>query len=129
MAPRNVHLEQARYNEALAEALREDYPDWAITVAFYAGVHYVEAEFAARKTHTKSDEGHVGREKRLSQGQGKYVCFVALKGLRTASENVRYLEDWRHQSGTAREWYTEQEVRSLIQVNLANIKQDLNITD
>ena len=43
-----AHLWQARRNEKLAKQLLDelDYKEWAVTVTFYSGLHYVEASFA-----------------------------------------------------------------------------------
>jgi len=44
MAEFRVHITQAKYNEGLAEHLLDNsYHDWAITVCFYAAIHYFEA--------------------------------------------------------------------------------------
>ena len=42
-----AHLWQARRNEKLAKQLLHDldYKEWAVTVTFYSGLHYVEASF------------------------------------------------------------------------------------
>ena len=49
MASVNQHLRQARHNESLANMLLSDspvrYPDWAVTAAFYAALHYVDYYF------------------------------------------------------------------------------------
>ncbi|NEP60030.1 MAG: hypothetical protein F6K31_24000 [Symploca sp. SIO2G7] len=36
------HLEQAEHNKTVADRVREDYPDWAVTIYFYAALHWVE---------------------------------------------------------------------------------------
>lgn len=48
MPSSSEHLRQARHNFQLLEdlagaGLREGYPDWVVTISFYAAVHYVEA--------------------------------------------------------------------------------------
>lgn len=42
-----AHIWQARRNEKLAKQLLDDldYKEWAVTVTFYSGLHYVEASF------------------------------------------------------------------------------------
>jgi hypothetical protein len=110
VAAEQVHLAQARYNEALARELIEEYGDWAITVAFYAAVHYVEAKFATRQMHTRSDEGHRVRTKRLGI-ISTLECFLAYKNLRTASNHVRYLELWEERGERlAHEYYSEENI-------------------
>lgn len=36
------HLEQAKNNEQAARSIRDSYPDWAVTMCFYAALHLVE---------------------------------------------------------------------------------------
>ena len=38
----DYYLEQARSNEKAARSLEKTYPDWAITICFYAALHWVE---------------------------------------------------------------------------------------
>lgn len=51
MADKEAHLFQARHNirfldELDSHSLSNEFPDWAITVSFYAAVHLVEAAIA-----------------------------------------------------------------------------------
>jgi hypothetical protein len=51
MADKESHARQARHNSAFldlikASATGEEYPDWYVTVSFYAAVHFVEAAVA-----------------------------------------------------------------------------------
>ena len=45
-----AYKEQAKSNEAAALALKEHYPDWAVTMCFYAALHWVN--YHAAKTGT-----------------------------------------------------------------------------
>ncbi|MBE9037154.1 hypothetical protein [aff. Roholtiella sp. LEGE 12411] len=36
------YLEQANSNEKAAHSLEKTYPDWAVTICFYAALHWVE---------------------------------------------------------------------------------------
>lgn len=54
MPSRERHLSQANGNERFLgtfDLKQTPYPDWAITVAFYAAVHWVEAYFAEQNQH------------------------------------------------------------------------------
>lgn len=37
-----VHRKQAENNEKIAQSIREDSPDWAVTICFYAALHWIE---------------------------------------------------------------------------------------
>jgi hypothetical protein len=44
-----VHLQQAQHNEAFFAAIDvNSYGDWAVTVLFYAALHYIDAYLAQR---------------------------------------------------------------------------------
>lgn len=46
MADKRQHLNQAGHNEALADYISSNpYPDWIVTLTFYASLHYVQAYF------------------------------------------------------------------------------------
>jgi len=54
MANLSEHIRKARNNEVFATTFwpaRSRYADWAITVYFYAAVHFVEAYFATIEIH------------------------------------------------------------------------------
>jgi hypothetical protein len=75
MPTRDEHLRQAEQNESLADGLRGRDPGWAITVLFYAAVHYVEAyldwSYAVHGCQQHSVD-HFDRE----QAMGKYFAHV-----------------------------------------------------
>ncbi len=57
MPSRSDHLIQSQYNEQIAPSLISSAPDWAVTIYFYAALHWVKAYFAKRgysklKTHS-----------------------------------------------------------------------------
>ena len=61
-----IHIGQAEYNKDLAEHLfTNEYRDWAITVCYYAAIHYYEARIyiqnrrTRRHTETDPDRGIV----------------------------------------------------------------------
>jgi hypothetical protein len=43
------HRTKAEHNENFAATLSSPFHDWAVTVIFYAAVHYIEAYFAKEK--------------------------------------------------------------------------------
>jgi uncharacterized protein (UPF0332 family) len=54
MPSESIHLSQTRHNLAFLQsfyALSTSYADWAVTVAFYAVVHAVEAMLARHGLH------------------------------------------------------------------------------
>jgi hypothetical protein len=42
MPSEQSHREQAEYNEQAAASIRDTSPDWAVTMCFYAALHWVE---------------------------------------------------------------------------------------
>lgn len=42
MPSKQSHREQAEYNEEAALSIRDTSPDWAVTMCFYAALHWVE---------------------------------------------------------------------------------------
>jgi hypothetical protein len=49
---KDEHLKQAQHNEQLADALSKGaYIDWAVTVLFYAALHYVDAVLAVSQVN------------------------------------------------------------------------------
>jgi hypothetical protein len=62
------HFQQARENRRLVEKLVEAFPDdggistWAMTIAFYAAVHWIEGHFARSGIHSRS---HAESDSRL----------------------------------------------------------------
>ncbi|MGB3267100.1 MAG: hypothetical protein WBA89_24495 [Microcoleus sp.] len=43
MPSEQSHREQAKYNEEAALSIRDDSPDWAVTMCFYSALHCVAA--------------------------------------------------------------------------------------
>ena len=43
MSSVSIHLQQAEHNEKSAIASQTDRPDWAVTMCFYAAIHYIQA--------------------------------------------------------------------------------------
>jgi hypothetical protein len=98
----NDHLQQARDNRRLAEVLLTAHAEdsgattWAMTLAFYAAVHCIEARFARDGDHSRS---HADRDSRMLETRYGIPepVFDAYQRLQNWSENGRY----KHQSFTA----------------------------
>lgn len=43
MGTADQHIEQWRHNRSLLSTLPPEYPDWIVTVAFYTGLHAIDA--------------------------------------------------------------------------------------
>jgi len=97
MSQRQEHLAQAQHNERLANALNylNGFPDWVITIAFYASVHYVEAMIATKP------ERHSERSRPSRKSYHEWRADLVLKyypkiwteyrTLYEESRNARYL--------------------------------------
>ena len=84
------HLKKATENESLSSLLNLAVPaasDWAITMLFYAAVHYVEAFFSKSGQHLKR---HKLRANAI-QGNAKLrPIYLDYRELQTYSETARY---------------------------------------
>jgi hypothetical protein len=96
------HLQQARDNRRLANALLNLHASdlgattWAVTLAFYAAVHCIEACFARRGEHSGD---HGGRESLMVQARFGIPerVFTTYRLLEEWSRNGRY----KHQTYSA----------------------------
>ena len=99
MAQVRHFLIQSRHNQQVASCLlkNQEHRDWAITVIFYAALHFVNAglkslghEFSNQLDH---GDGHGWRARKIRE----YFtddCFRAYRRLRIASEAVRYIANY-----------------------------------
>jgi hypothetical protein len=129
------HIDQAKHNEKCANLLLNNAPefrDWAITAAFYAAVHLVEACFSSRSDigHTEKapDRGktqeHVYRLNKVKALAGSRA-FRSYQKLFNASLDVRYLTKSSRGRLTAVDYYDDAAVRSLVQVTLPEVRTEL----
>jgi hypothetical protein len=85
---KEAHLKQADDNEKLATTLsKTTFTDWAVTVYFYAAVHYVEAMSAVQHVHSDDHADrnqHVNAQLKTDQVRDKYHA------LRVFSRQTRY---------------------------------------
>lgn len=128
MADFIAHITQAKHNERCANYLLENAPefgDWAITAAFYAAVHLVEACFTSQRDigHTETaldraqdEEKHRYRARKVKElARGAYDSY---KGLYEASSNVRYLTK-------PIEYYDQEAARKFVRKHLLNVRTEL----
>jgi hypothetical protein len=88
MASSKDHWEQARGNESFYEEIgadRSGTPDWAITVLFYAALHYAKAAFA----HQGITLGSHAELKTTMRNRFRSVAPV-YESLEDASRRARY---------------------------------------
>jgi hypothetical protein len=85
---REEHLRQALRNEQLAETLaRTAFPEWTVTVLFYASVHYVEALLDVHGVHC---DDHSTRSAKVREIPQLSVIRKEYEALRTISRQARY---------------------------------------
>ncbi len=88
MPTKEEHLEKALKNEKLAEVLcQTNFTDWAVTVFFYAALHYAHAVLAIYGQHPQSHDatGPLVRKNPVLK-----EVWAEYKSLHTASRNARY---------------------------------------
>lgn len=127
-SPEN-HREQAEHNERAARNTEHNYPDWAVTMYFYAALHWVE-RYAQLKGCNIAEDYAPGRSKHSSRRLyisdvakelGSSTLYKAYEDLEKESRKARYLESLE---GNARTYYTKkrQKVTESSQ-NLQKVKQ------
>ncbi len=99
MPTKAEHISKAELNEAFADTVsRTSYLDWAVTVLYYAALHYVDSVLAVSGEHpTKHKDRHplIRTNATLRTIHGEY------RTLETLSWNARYgamaikPEDWK----------------------------------
>lgn len=93
MPDKAVHLSQARHNHEFFHTIDLDaYPDWALTVLFYAAVHYIDsklAESAIHPDHHSSRDTHVANHPVLANAYDEY------RKMKTDSFNARFYPPFR----------------------------------
>ena len=95
MPSRAQHLEQARGNREHARFLVGTHPtdryalQWAVTAAFYAAVHGVEAHLASMGQHSTD---HLDRERRMRAPANRVppAVYRAYNRLKNRSQGARY---------------------------------------
>lgn len=87
MITRAQHLAQARANRAFYEELldRPEYHDWALTVLFYAALHYVDAFLSPR-----DPPNHWERNKLFAATPALRALWPKYRRLQDRSQDARY---------------------------------------
>ena len=113
MPARDDHLNQARHNARFyATVDKVVYKDWAATVLFYIGLHYIDAVLALKGIHPdihKTRDNAVGRVAELRPVYGNYSA------LKNASFNARYKPPIR---------FTDNYVNELEMTHLARVRTE-----
>ena len=103
------HVRGAANFEALAYSLLPDSPSWAVVVAFYSALHWIDAYLAsAQSIHPKS---HTERE----------LC-VRRTELRQVYDSYRLLNDRSRDARYDLRVFSADEARSLISIELSRIR-------
>ncbi|MBM4041274.1 MAG: hypothetical protein FJ290_22455 [Planctomycetes bacterium] len=87
MTTREQHLAQAKANKAFYEELldRPEYHDWALTVLFYAALHYVDAFL-----YPSDPPDHSTRNKLISRSPTLRSLYRKYRRLQDRSQDARY---------------------------------------
>jgi bisphosphoglycerate-independent phosphoglycerate mutase (AlkP superfamily) len=96
---KDAHIKKAERNEKFAEFLasKTHYLDWAITVLFYAALHYVDAVLAVSLA---DPEDHKERKAQMAVNETLKRVYREYRIVETASWNSRYFtmpidsDDW-----------------------------------
>ncbi len=125
------HISQAIHNRQCAAKFLAGCRDWAITAAFYAAIHYVEAGLVATEVEHSNiscppDEALHDYRQRMVQEKFGDVCFRSYRKLRQASWSVRYLTKSMTNPGTALSYYSQDDVKRFLEVELPTIKDEIH---
>jgi hypothetical protein len=125
------YLRQARNNEQAARNIKDDYPDWAITICFYAALHCVEYYACSKKCDIKSEypapSPHESRRDYifdLGEQLGNRNLRKVYQDLEDESQRARYLKNI---STDTKSYYTNNKKVNQSFQNLQQIKQILGI--
>ncbi|MEM6838053.1 MAG: hypothetical protein AAF609_14500 [Cyanobacteria bacterium P01_C01_bin.120] len=103
-----AYQEQAKSNEAAAKVVKSRYPDWAVTMCFYAALHWVN--YHAAKNGTTSFTRHNQRRdyvKDFSAETRNRNLQIAYEFLEKESKKSRYGEDVNVHPVSYYGWHTE----------------------
>lgn len=89
MPSKEEHLAKATRNESFADSLARNtkYFDWAVTVLYYAAVHYVDAVLAVSSAHP---EKHTERHALIATNGTLKRVYKEYRQLESVSRNARY---------------------------------------
>ncbi|MDF5733249.1 MAG: hypothetical protein PUP92_36015 [Rhizonema sp. PD38] len=127
----NHYLEQAQSNQQAAHSVEKSYPDWAVTMCFYAALHWVEhyacvegsnieQEYPGRSPH-ESRRDYVDELARRLRNRNLRNAY---EDLEKESRKARYLPGL---NTDAKVYYTENKLKVTNSFqNLQKIRQILN---
>lgn len=108
MPSEQSHRQQSEYNKEAADSIRDTSPDWAVTMCFYAALHWVS--WYAKIKGKDLETIYPGRPsphdrlfdyiRDLAATQRDRDLEKAYKNLKNASQKARYLEGIRTDSRT-----------------------------
>jgi hypothetical protein len=89
MPTEEEHIAKAEQNEALFHefVVSGTHPDWAMTVLFYATLHYVDAWLSRSGNHPQS---HVDRRRLVKKNQSLHRIYGHYSRLDERSRDARY---------------------------------------
>lgn len=129
-----AHVQQAHHNlHCAAEILKDpSCRDWAITAAFYAAIHFVEAGLTSYpSTELKDligDDGYHNQRQELVRVKFTQECYRNYRKLREASQNVRYLVNWggrKSSTGTSLGYYSLDDATKMVSEYVSTIKNEI----
>lgn len=134
-----AHLWQASRNEKLAKQLLHDldYNEWAVTVTFYSGLHYVEAAFAQIPTieHSETSMPTSWNKSIHSWREDLIISYFPsihsnYRKLQNSSMIARYLSSSTIPSldQPAEDFFNKIDVDNFINRDLGKIKNKVGIT-
>lgn len=93
MAKNSDHLRQWEHNRRFLATITADYPDWVVTVSFYAALHAVDALLVY--DGVSSVVSHDSRNRTLRQTNRYQKLYLAYEPLYSLARTVRYIADSR----------------------------------
>ncbi len=115
MPARDDHVNQARHNVRFYASIdRVAYKDWAATVLFYIGLHYIDAVLALKGIHPDLHKMRDNAMARVSELRPIYGSYSALKN---ASFNARYKPPIQ---------FTDQFIGMLEGIHLVNVRNEVS---
>ena len=116
MPARDDHLAQARHNAQFYAAVdKSAFKDWAITILFYTGLHYIDAFLAQRANlHPPINKARDNMVTTVAELKPIAPDYFALKN---GSFNARYMPPTK---------FTDKHVSDLETTHLARIKTEMS---
>ena len=87
MPTEEMHRAAARRNEDLAARLADNAPDWAVVLAFYAALHWVDAYLARQERHPRTQSERV---RWIQQEDALLPIYDPYRTLRDRADAARY---------------------------------------